>query len=148
MVPRGGDNRLEFSFEIFEAELFEYGMKYNLITQLISGAGGFILIFCVILYLDGFKAMYKQFQENREENRRQKEEHERLQQEKNKNEAENKNGKKKGGKADGIDTQRSDGMSEDEDPNYGGGEDPAVHEGGSQGSDNRNRGNNIRRRFN
>jgi len=34
MVPRdrNKDQKLEFSFEIFEAQKFEYGMKYNLIT--------------------------------------------------------------------------------------------------------------------
>ena len=106
-------------------------MKYNLITQLISGVGGLILILAVIMYLDGFKEMWKHIKEHREEMRRQKEEQERLQQEKTKNEndANKKNGKKS--KTDGNDTQRSDPMSEDEDPNYGGGDDPAVHEGGS-----------------
>lgn len=130
MIPEGNDQKLEFSFEIFEAEEFEYGMKYNLITQLISGVGGCILILSVIMYLDGFKEMWKHIKEQREEMKRQKEEQDRLQQEKTKNENDGSKGGKKKQKADGIDTQRSDGMSEDEDPNYGGGEDPAVHEGG------------------
>jgi Sec-independent protein translocase protein TatA len=140
MVPKdpNKDHTLEFSFYIFEAEQFTYGMKYNLITQLISGVGGLILILSVIMYLDGFKEMWKHIKEQREEMRRQKEEQERLQQEKTKNDndANKKNGKKS--KNDVNDTQRSDPMSEDEDPNYVGGEEAAVHEGGTSLARRRN----------
>lgn len=79
MRPSNRDNnRLEFSFNVFEADNFSYGMKYNLITQLISGVGGLILILSVVLYLDGFKEIWKHIKEQREEMRRQKEEQERL----------------------------------------------------------------------
>lgn len=128
---RNQDQEFRSSFEIFEAEEFQYGSKYTLITQLISGVGGFILILSVIMYLDGFKEMWKHIKEQREEMKRQKEEQERLQQEKIKNENDGKKAKPKANDRGG-DTQRSDNMSEEEDPNYGGEGDNAVHEGGSR----------------
>lgn len=132
MVKKAGGAKLEFSFEIFQMHVIEYGNSYNLITQLISGAGGLLLIFSVVLYLDGFTVLWKYIEQQNRERKRHKEEEEQLNRDaKLKNgDGQEQNGKKKG--KNDLDTQKSnDDLSED-DLGFmpGAGNDNAVHEGG------------------
>lgn len=57
--PTSPVNRMELDFWIYQTAMFLYGSKYSIISILISGFGGGILIFSVILYLDGFCALYR-----------------------------------------------------------------------------------------
>ena len=50
--------KFKFSFYVFQADEYLYGPKYNKISIYISLVGGNLLIFGVIIYLDGHLTVY------------------------------------------------------------------------------------------
>ena len=66
-IDPSSDHNIEISFWVFQAQEYEYGSKYNIISILISGVGGFILIVLVVIYLDGFTVLYQTFKERQAE---------------------------------------------------------------------------------
>mmetsp|Transcript_17544 Transcript_17544/g.29605 ORF Transcript_17544/g.29605 Transcript_17544/m.29605 type:complete len:213 (+) Transcript_17544:741-1379(+) len=127
----------KFSFNVFQAQEYRYEGKYNKISILISGVGGMILIFSVVLYLDGFRTIYHYVQERRIENKLKKEMEDPNRKAMNKSGSNEDNDKKRRGGKRGnndIDTQKSIDELSDDDLNFiqpGGKVDPAVHEGGN-----------------
>ena len=91
-----------------------------------------MLIFSVVLYLDGFTVLWKYIEQQNRERRRHKEEEEQLNRDaKLKNgDGLEQNGKKKG--KNDLDTQKSDNDLSEDDLGFmpGVGNDNAVHEGG------------------
>lgn len=60
----------QFTFNVFQAQAFLYADKYTKITLFISGIGSIMLIFSVIVYLDGFTVFYRFLKEYIEEKKR------------------------------------------------------------------------------
>mmetsp|Transcript_11039 Transcript_11039/g.16768 ORF Transcript_11039/g.16768 Transcript_11039/m.16768 type:complete len:227 (+) Transcript_11039:582-1262(+) len=60
------EHTADFSFWVFQAQEYEYGSKYNIISKLISGVGGLILIITVVFMLDGFSTLYHAIQERKQ----------------------------------------------------------------------------------
>ena len=135
--PKGASNRMELDFWIYQTAMFRYGSKYSIISILISGVGGVILILSVILYLDGFCALYRYILEQRAERERFAKEEAQLK----KNGQIGANGAlggdKKLGKKGEQDTQKSIDEYSEEDGNFiapgiEGNDHPAIHEGGRE----------------
>ena len=132
--PKGGSNKMELDFWIYQTAMFRYGSKYSIISILISGVGGVILILSVILYLDGFCALYRYILDQKAERERFAKEEAQLKKNSQNGIAGAMGGDKKGGKKGEQDTQKSIDEYSEEDGNFiapGLGEDDgAVHEGG------------------
>ena len=62
-----------FTFNVFQAQAFLYDDKYTGITLYISGIGSIMLVFSVIIYLDGFTVFYKFVKEYIEDRKRKQE---------------------------------------------------------------------------
>ena len=71
---RNEDIKVSFGFDIYLVSVYLYGNNYNLITKLISGIGGLILILLVVIYLDGFSYLINVIKEKNAERKRLKEE--------------------------------------------------------------------------
>lgn len=69
MVPDNAvsTNSILFDFWVYQTAEFQFGTDYTLISKLISGAGGGILIICVITYLDGPSTIFKWIKNQKEE---------------------------------------------------------------------------------
>ena len=56
IVPTdSSDNKVTFTFYVFQAVVYLYGARYNDITLIISGGGTFLLIVASLMYLDYFR---------------------------------------------------------------------------------------------
>lgn len=149
-VPKDpNNNHLQISFEIFQAEQYLYGNNYNLISQLISGVGGTILILCVVLYLDGFTTLYNYIKEQNAERKRLAQEAALLKNN-NTNKANDQLANGAGKRAGDMDTQKSMDDLSDDDLGFiaNGRDEAAVHEGGRQSrpGSNGSDANQVRRR--
>ena len=95
---RFGD--VNFDFWIYQTTEFQYGTDYTLISKLISGFGGGILILSVITYLDGPSTVYKWMKEQKAERDRIAKEEMALKKQGGKDGSANIDGKKGGKKGD------------------------------------------------
>ena len=135
VIPQdaGASNKFEMTFWVFEAQQYLYGNDYNLISKLISGVGGLILIVAVVIYLDGFSTLKQLVKDYMDRQRAAREEAaiRKKQQEIIDNSGAKGNAKGEKGKGD-LDTQKSLDDISDDDVNFMGARagGTGVHEGG------------------